>query len=416
MIDKKENAIVFIVNSDYRFALATTLINLQKTNPNIYDGIVVYHDDLTVDDMVQLKKIEPKIKFIEYAYDTWEKEHKKPTTPLSQNFLNRYSHLAWSKYKVIEQLRNYHRVLYIDLDIVIRGDISELFNINGVAWRNGDSFHKKFGSRQKITDHAETKRIPVEHSSPNGGLFYISGVGNWEKYIEDGRNFLLKFMDFYDAGIDELVLAWIVFKNKLPLTSLDYKKYNTFPQLHNSDTRIIHFMGKDKPWNSELMQAIFPGWMKYYKETVKLVEFPDDLVIEFNNPGAFVKKKLNEQRWLSFLRESNFQIPKELRLNYVFENEWLIMHHSKSIYYELKFDQYSGGFLVGLWIKDRNLLEDKWVKQSLKDLNTRNSKVFKNLEDHRGLYIYSEKRSTENVPAMFDYFYNNTIKFIPTQS
>lgn len=412
MFPQEKKAIVFIVNSSYRFALAATLINLQKTNPNIYDRVIVYHDDLTVNDMAEFKKIEPKILFQEYSYDTWEKEHKKPTTQLSQNFLNRYSHLAWSKYKVIEQLEYYDRVLYIDLDIVIRGDISELFEINGVAWRNGDSFHKKFSSKQKISNHPETQDIPNDYPSPNGGLFYISKVNNWKKCIQDGRDFLLKFMDFYDAGIDELVLAWIVYNNNITLTSLDYKKFNTFPQLHNFDTRITHFMGRDKPWNSELMQAIFPEWMLYHKQAYQITQFPTEKIVEFNNPGALVKKKLNEQRWLSFLRDSKFIIPRTLNLDYVFENEWLILNHSKGIYYELKFDQYSGGFLVGLWIKENNLLDDKFLKDALKNLSNHNSKVFKFLEDHRGLYIYSEKRSLEKIQPMFDYFYKNTIKLI----
>ena len=405
---KKNNAIIFIVNSAYRFALATTLINLQKTNPHIYDEVVVYHDDLTELDMEKLKKIEPKMVFVEYNYDMWEKEHKKPVTTLSKNFLTRYSHLAWSKYKVVEQLKNYKRILYLDLDIVIRGDISELFEIEGFAWRNGDSFHKKFGSKQDINAHKETKNIPIEYSSPNGGLFYASDVAQWDKCISDGQHFLLKFMDFYDAGVDELVLAWMAYNNKIAVTSLDYRKYNTFPQLHNYETRITHFMGKEKPWNSELMQPIFPEWMQYYKHSKKIVDFPTNLVIQFDNPGAFTKKKLNEQRWLAFLRESKIRIPSTLNLEYVFENEWLIMNYTKDIYYEFKFDQYSGGFLIALWIKDRNLLVDKKIREEIKELNERNNKVFKVIEDQRGIYIYSEKRSLENISPMFDYFYKNT--------
>lgn len=411
-MSKKNNAIVYIVNSKYRFALATMLINLQKTNPNLYDDVVIYHDDLSEDDIHQIRKIEPKTIFVKYSYEMWEKEHKKPGTPLAQDFLNRYSHLAWSKYKVIEQLQNYKKVLYMDLDMIIRGDLSDIFKVNGIAWRNGDSFHKKFGSKQKISDHPETKDIPKDFTSPNGGIFYISDSVNWKKAIQDGQIFLIKFMDFYNAGIDELVLAWIAYNNKIPVTSFDYKEFNTFPQLHDKNTKLIHFMGGEKPWNSELMQAVFPEWMVYYKNACKIVNFPAPQVKEYPNTGAFVKKKLNEQRWLRFLKESMIKLPKELELSYVFENEWLILNHNENIYYEFKFDQYSGGFLVGLWIKDSNLLDDRKFKESVTKLSEQNKKVFKVLEDNRGVYIYSEKRSVDKLSSLFDYFYKNTKELI----
>ncbi|MCG7656586.1 glycosyltransferase family 8 protein [Wielerella bovis] len=299
---KKNNAICFIVNNKYTFALSAMIVNLQKTNPDLYDEIVVYHDDLTDDDCRKFLKLETRIRFIKYDYKNWEKEHKPVTAILAKQFLSRYSHLAWSKYKIFELLQYYKRVLYLDLDMIIKGDISELFTLEGVAWRNGDSFHKKFGSKLKLKDFSETKNIPEDTSTPNGGLIYISDVIDWQKALQDGNNFLVKFMDYYEAGIDELVLAWVVYQHKLKLTSLDAYTFNTFPQMYKFHTKIIHFMGGEKPWNSELMQTVYPEWIQYFDEAYKTVQFTSDAIIKYENPGKFMTKKMNEQRWLEFLR------------------------------------------------------------------------------------------------------------------
>ncbi|WP_346766865.1 hypothetical protein [Wielerella bovis] len=173
-------------------------------------------------------------------------------------------------------MQYYKRVLYLDLDIIIKGDISELFTLEGIAWRNGDSFHKKFGS--KLKDFSETKNIPEDTSTPNGGLIYVSDVIDWQKALRDGNDFLVKFMDYYEAGIDELVLAWVVYQNKLKLTSLDVYTFNTFPQMYKFYTKIIHFMGVEKPWNSELMQMVYPEWIQYFDEAYKTIQFTSDVI------------------------------------------------------------------------------------------------------------------------------------------
>lgn len=409
---KKNNAICFIVNHKYKFALSAMIVNLQKTNPNLYDEIVIYHDDLTDEDCRLFTQLEAKIRFIKYDYKSWEKEHKPVTTPLAKQFLSRYSHLAWSKYKIFELLKDYKHVLYLDLDMIIRGDISELFKYEGVAWRNGDSFHKKFGSKLKLHDFTETENISEDTSTPNGGLVYVSDVIDWQKALQDGNHFLIKFMDYYEAGVDELVLAWVVNQNKIKLTHLDAYTYNTFPQMYKKHTKVIHFMGGDKPWNSELMQTVYPEWMQYFDEAHEKVGFSSDTIVRYDNPGKFMTKKMNEQRWLEFLNKSNVVIPSSLKMNFSFENEWLILNYTNDIYHEFKFNQYSKGFLVAMWIKDKNYLSDKRIRSEIQLLTEQNSKVFKLIEDNRGMYLYSEKRGLSEIASLFEYFYTNTKKII----
>lgn len=409
---KQEKAIVFIVDRKYRFALASTIINLQKTNKNNYDAIVVYYDGFTANDIALFSNLEPKIRFIEYNYQMWEKDHTPVKSDLAKSFLARYSHLAWSKYKIIELLQDYQKILFLDLDILIKDDISDIFNIDGVAWRNGDSFHKKFNIKNRNVDFPELTNIPNDFPSPNGGLLYLTDCIDCQSNLQDAKDFLIRFIDHFKAGLDELVLAWIVYKNKLPLTRLNPQHYNAFPQMYRHDTKVIHFMGKEKPWNSEIMQTIFPEWLANYKESQEIIgTFPNDFVVEHSFPGKFITKKLNEQRWFKFLTDIEINFPSNLKLIYKLENEWLILKYQQDLYYEFKFNQYADGFLTGLWIRDKEILTNLELKEKVRNLTAKN-KNYHLLEDHRGMYLYTDKDNIQKISGIFEEFYKNTINLI----
>lgn len=263
-----------------------------------------------------------------------------------------------------------------------------------IGWRNGDSFSKKFGSRVNTLDINELKKIPIDFLSPNGGLIYIQFIKNWENCLEYGKNFIRSFTN-YAGGIDELAIAWIAFGCYLTIFHLDGKIYNSFPQMCSNKSKIIHFMGeKNKPWNNEFMQNVFVEWFKYYTLSKKIYEFDNSEVIEFNNIGGFVKRKLNEICWLEFLTKTEFKLPSDLKMIYNFENDWLVFEFKESIYFELKFNQYSVGFIVRCWIKNKNVSTDLRIRDDIKKILSRNKK-FSFMEDSRGLYLFISKEKVK---------------------
>lgn len=406
---KKDKAIIFIVNKSYLFALGTMIINLQETRNNIYDEIVIYYDGLDNFDLDQIRKIEPRVKFIEYKLVTWEEEHIKVTSPIAKQFLDRYSHLAWSKYKVIEQLENYNKILYLDVDMLIKGDISEIFKLDGFAWRSGNNFNLKFGNKEK---YDEIKNIPNNTPTPNGGLIYASNINNIKLNLQDAKNFLIKNLDKFTGGLDELVFGWIVYKNNLKLTELEPFVYNTFPQMLKPETKIVHFMGSDKPWNSDIMQTIFPQWLEYYKNWVKQGGKDSDKVVEKNNFGGFISSALNQRRWLDFFDKTNLKLPQSCKLTKDLSKEWLIIEYNEFSYYEFKFNQYLPGYQIGYWIKEKSILNDSELLEKIKKINLNNNLIFKIKKDDRGIYIHTDRISESKIPAIFDYFFRKTSTLI----
>lgn len=145
--NKKDKAIMFCATQDYKFALATIIKNLQAENRDCYDDIVVYHDSFSLGDIADLHRIEPQIIFKQDTLNDWQREHNLfNQSAFYTRFIQRFSHLSLSKYKVFELLEEYKKVLFLDLDMLIIGKINELFQINGIAWRNEDKLVNKFNS------------------------------------------------------------------------------------------------------------------------------------------------------------------------------------------------------------------------------------------------------------------------------
>lgn len=409
---KKENAIVFIVNREYLFALSAMLINLQSNNTNTYDDIVVYSDNLSEVEQEKLRSIESNIKFINYSLENWINDHKNIQTPQAQSFLEKYTHLAWSKYKVFEQLEFYQKILFLDLDMLIKKDIIDLFSINtGIAWRSGQNFHGKFGNKKNLIEKISS--VPMHYPSPNGGLLYATDTINFKKFCKDARDFTVQFLDYFASGLDELAIAWSAFKNEIPIHELNESEYNTLPSQYNTNTKILHFMGEEKLWNNELLQTVFPEWINFHHKTVTQTGFDSKKVIIHEKLGNNIRRKLNEIRWFNLLKNKDLSIPKYLNIEFNFSNEWLILNYLEDnyIYYEFKFSQFQSGYATGLWIKNKFYLNDKGFLASVNAL-VENSNYIHKIIDKRGIYLYTNKVTISELPALFNYFIKTTHSLI----
>lgn len=287
---KERRAIVVATTEDYLFALATLLVNLQRTNSNLYDAVVVLHDCIGEGAQLKLAQIEPKIEFRRITLTDWmgdvgiDQECIEKSETLKQ-FLSRYSHLPLSKYLLFKLLKEFDKVLMLDLDVLITGSISELFEYEGIAWRDGIDYEAKahrIGLDEVDSDEfAAGAHVPA----PNGGLLYLSRYEGFDadKCLEDARSFLRKYSDCIGTGFDEMMFAFITRQHSIPLTHLDPKVFNALYVFneYSNETRIVHFMRSFKPWNNKLLQIVFPSWMNYYKRAGGKAAFPNEHVIDY---------------------------------------------------------------------------------------------------------------------------------------
>ncbi len=143
------------------------------------------------------------------------------------------------------------KILYLDCDLIVNNDITELWNTNiknYVLAAVDESF---------ILNPIKKRRLVLELGLPSNSLYFNAGVLliNLEKYRKDKVseriiNFLhshpkLKFMD-QDALNAVLQNKWL---------QIDYKwNYTTYhwDALPHVKPAIIHFCGRNKPWNSDI--------------------------------------------------------------------------------------------------------------------------------------------------------------------
>lgn len=401
---KKNNAIVFFVNSRYRFALAEMLINLQKTNCEVYDNVIVYHADLSKSDIDGFLLIEPKCIFIEYSYDEWIKQYKVPSSAKTQAFLKQYSHLSYEKYRIFELLEFYHKVLFLDLDMLILENISELFEIKGASWRDAsEDFGTKLQRYVDIEEFEKWSGVSCRNAKvPNAGLIYISDeMVDYRKCVDEGYRFIEEYIDYFNHAIDELAVSWVVAKMGIELTSLQREHYNTLPAWYTFDTKVLHFMNRDKIWNSELMQTLFPQWMVNYNESKKIVCYDSDAVVEYSKPC--VRKKLNEETWFDFFRKTGFQVPEVLSLQYDFSKGGLCMKYKGDIFWEILMDLYTKKYKIGLWVRDKKLVNSIDFAAAMQSLNKINFE-----HSDKGIYVSTSKMDIEDVASAFDVFFTKT--------
>lgn len=408
-IKKNNRAIVFIANQHYSFALASMLVNLKNKLSFDYH-VIVYHFGIPKNEQSALTKIEKNISFIEYTYHDWLQEHSRVDSESRalKSFVNRFTHLALSKYKVFEQLEFFEQVLYLDLDMLIEDDISDIFKIKGVAWRTEAEFHNKFGKKEHRPQSDKLTQIPNDFPAPNGGLLFLSDIFNWKECLNDGRDFINTYASYFGSVVDELSLSWIAYHNNLKIHELDYKIYNTLPKVANEQTKIVHFMGKQKTWNNKFLTYGFPAWYRNYKRAIKISEFNFSGVTQFEHHGQTYRKISNQNRWLDFLNYQNLSIPGTLNLKYDISNEELSLQFNSIVTYIITLNPNNRFYTISLHIDNKHLVSDKAILLEIDNIVNRNPEEISLRTLRNSLTLTSRWIDESKISSFFEYFYKLT--------
>ena len=343
IMEKKELAILLFVNKGYIYALESFLVNLRETNSDLYDNIIIYHSDLSDHDCKQLQLIDSKILFQNYSFEEFTNEHGEISGQKGVDFVKRYTHLPLAKYKIFEQLRNYKRILSLDVDMLIRGSLSELLEIKGIAWR--DAVVKfwpkitKYISADEFMkfDNSFTIDELNEWKEPNGGLIYCSDDGvDVQRALDLGKNFIRELCGKFNSSVDELAIAYIANAMEIEITSLDYNIYNTPPAKYSHNTKVIHFLMRDKPWESDLIQTVFPEWMENFKKAEKITAF--NCFDRIEEHEAVLREVIVQREWLGVLAGGYLEIPKNCTFNYKLNDTSIRFEYTDKIRYVIRMD------------------------------------------------------------------------------
>lgn len=231
-----DKCIVVIATENYLEELVITVFNVCKYLPDNIDFIILLDFDNSV--LNKLSKLHKNIKF--------KKINKE-----------RYLHLSfenpWRKWKYncgyrfeIFDLKEYDKICYIDLDIIIRKNFIDIFEyVDDIGF-----------CMNRVGSIPEFKKV----QGFNAGICVVG-----KKYLDINTvNRLISIAARKDYSSDEAVL-FAYFGNKftaLPSRFNTLSSFITDPKIFN-DADIIHFIGHNKPWVASLQGAFDEYVIRY---------------------------------------------------------------------------------------------------------------------------------------------------------
>lgn len=120
-MENKKNAIFLACNEKFIFTLSTLLLSLKKNSPKALEkaDVLIYYQGFSASDIDLIQKIYP-CEFVEYKFAV--------NTNFEHENFKKFSQLTFARYEIFDILDKYKKVLYIDVDIMITGDLSYIFD------------------------------------------------------------------------------------------------------------------------------------------------------------------------------------------------------------------------------------------------------------------------------------------------
>ena len=257
-MSKKNVALVFGITENYVFALANTLIGLKKNNKKFWDDILIYVDKIQDEDKESLNKILP-CKIINY-------EMKDIENSVSKALLAQYSIATFFRFECFNLLNEYKTVIWNDVDILIKGDISKL-----VDYGKDTGFALTLNTLN-LKNEANFNGLLLEYDmfAPlyNAGIMVIHD--NLNKYEEMKSWCINKTVELGERlrWGDQAILNILIQEFNIKVDLIDINVYCCHPT-HSKYTKaasIIHAYGTDKFWNCQNYKELYPEWLEYNEE------------------------------------------------------------------------------------------------------------------------------------------------------
>jgi lipopolysaccharide biosynthesis glycosyltransferase len=116
----KKTAIVTGGSKNDAPAMATLVINIKATNPDLADEIVILHDGISRKDQRIINGIFPT-RFIKYSFPG-------DTSGFNKTITDYFTAMVFCKYECFRLLSEYRTVIWMDYDLVVCGDLSSFLD------------------------------------------------------------------------------------------------------------------------------------------------------------------------------------------------------------------------------------------------------------------------------------------------
>ncbi len=247
-VTKRPVAVVLGITADMAFAAANVLLGLERFPPADGYDVVIFHNGVPAGDRALLARLRD-CHFVPYRCAQSIRRN------IPAHALRAFSEIVYAKYECFELLNRYSRVIWLDTDILVRGDTAELLErgASGAAFAREDKPLRFNFSR-------DIEGFDMDRPFFNAGVFALSDALPGR---ESARDWLLdatvRHADRVIMGDQGILNLWLQHQRVEPAELLP--EYNVFRHRPGAArARVVHAVGHHKPW----MDFADPAWNADY--------------------------------------------------------------------------------------------------------------------------------------------------------
>ena len=306
---KKEIPIFFSVDDNYASFLLVALKSIQENSSRDYNySVYVLHDGLNKDTMLTIKSYEDenyKIKFVNVKLKLLRHSNKLHTRDY-------YSKSTYYRLFIQRLFPKYDKVIYLDSDIIVTGDISELYNIDLGEYLVSAGHEDVMQNTEVFGSYVEQVLGIDRNNYFNAGVLVINlKLFRKEKVEEQFLRLISKFK--FTVTQDEDYLN-VICKDRVLFFD---RGWNLSPEveLEEEKIRLVHYKMANKPWHYDdvrygdyfwkyAVKTDFYQALKFTKDNYSAKDKEYDIKV-YNNLVQMAKEDmLNPNNYFNQLKKS----------------------------------------------------------------------------------------------------------------
>ena len=412
-------AIAFLLSKALFEYQGVMILNLIRTNKHNYDVIILFEYDLTDEQKEFLVHIEPRCLFIHYVKRDFFGELSLTDNLISSVSHIPYVHTQYGKHVIFKLLSFCSKVLLLEQDMIINGDISQVFSKMGpaIAWTMNYEGH--FKNSLGISVESIGITLPKNIKASNAGFYYVDNTIPYNDIYDFAiklKKQLLMIKGKFFITLDELAINYSLYKYCSDVRIMPNNDWNIAPIFSTDSTKLIHCKFGMKQSNQPSVLFLFPQWLNSYKEWISLGGKEIE-GIDLNQYSGYVKNAfINEyiirmlfdilNLNLSSLKLVNEYIPsknltdlfdKKSHLQFLYKNNFTI---------NIEFIIWSGCHKIMIEIKSK--INTKFNQNTLEKLCSENNFIYV----INGEYVVLKTVGSIEVDNKFKNFFVKIIKVL----
>jgi len=311
---RTKRALVFGISDALYFALGTMLVGFFKHNPSFDDTIVVFHENLLDAQQDTLKSIYPDIVFHQFTREYVASQ----LAEANHDLLDRYSHLYFAKFELPNLLDTYEQVLWMDVDLLVRGPLDRLWDFAQFCWRPTTRY--TFDRQQDMYESFADQIANKDLRSPNGGLIGLGRAARNTAAVSTAQ--LYNWFNQFQSRVvgtqgDEFAFFMLAAQSNTQVTLLPISYNCPSGTKGAAHAQVIHAVGDNKFWNSRALHLAYPDWWLWHRTWVAnggaastaVLSGSEDII---NTPNEIVRCAEFQDLWTETYEEIWSALPSDI--------------------------------------------------------------------------------------------------------